>query len=286
MHQRDPLKQSLNKRFLWLAVLFVILAIIDTVLDIFQYNASPAEHNFSTFLPALCMVLVAASFGCSLLIMKAVWKRRDPKRQRALEGDTSLLASEQPNKNEQALSLPTTLELHMKPTIYLFMMAFIVIVVTIMALIIALIVHISQAELLIFAAVLGAFLLFFFIIFGLGAYIGMRKARQKVTISAEGITTRYLSKTTTIPWHEARFFCVNGVEKLNRARVYELAGEKESALWTQIVVPKGIIRSAMLKPTIPFEEYDQKTRALLEVVAGKTGLPLYDLRDTSNKWYM
>lgn len=286
MHQRDPLKQNLNKRFLWPTLLIAIVAIIYVAQDIFEYYTSPAAHHFITFIPALFMIVAIGCMGGGLFMMKSVWKRRDPKRRQALEGNPSLLASEQPTKNEQALPLPTTLEQRMKPTLYLIMVAFMLIVFVIMGIIAALIIHIPQTKLLLFVAVFGGFMLFFLIIFGLSAYIGMRRARQKVTISAEGITTRYLSKTTTVPWNEARFFCVNGVEKTNRARVYELSSEKESALWTQIVVPKGIIRTATLKPTIPFEEYDQKARALLEVIAGKTGLSLYDLRDTSNKWYI
>jgi len=32
------------------------------------------------------------------------------------------------------------------------------------------------------------------------------------------------------------------------------------------------------KPTISSEEYDKQMQALLSLIAGRTGLPLYDLR--------
>ena len=286
MLQRDPLKQRVNRRFTWVVILFGVLAIFYIVLNSFEYITSPASHKLTTFLPALFMVFAVGCYGLILVLLKVVWKRRNPKRQRALEGDHSLLFPEQPAPNASALTLPTTLELRVKWTLYYIVIAVSLITFAGVTLVFISMKFPSRTALLIFLSIVGGAILLFLLLFLLTASIAMRRARQVITVTEQGITTRYLGKTTTVPWSEACFFCVNGVAKQKRALVYELSSEKESVLWTRLFVPKGFIRTAMLKPTIPFEEYDQKMRALVEVVAGRTGLPLYDLRDTSNKWYM
>lgn len=286
MSQRDPWKQRLNRRLTRVAVLFGVLVILYLALDAFEYYTSPASHTIITFLPALLMVFAVSCIAASFVLLRVIWKRRDPKRQRALEGDKSLLATEQPSQNAHALPLPVSIELHMKWTLYYIMLAVLLVAFAVLTLIVINLGHHSATFIRIFLLFLGGTALLFLLVFLLAASIATRRARQVITVTEQAITTRYLGKVTTVPWTEACFFCVNGVAKQKRALVYELSSEKESVLWTRVFVPRGFIRTAMLRPTIPFEEYDQKMSALLELVTGRTGLMLYDLRDTSNKWYM
>jgi hypothetical protein len=41
-----------------------------------------------------------------------------------------------------------------------------------------------------------------------------------------------------------------------------------------------------LRPTLPYEEYNQQMQALIQFVAAKTRLPLYDISEPSARWYM
>jgi hypothetical protein len=40
------------------------------------------------------------------------------------------------------------------------------------------------------------------------------------------------------------------------------------------------------EPETSYEEYDKQMQALLEYIEAKTHLPLYDLTETTNKWYL
>jgi len=41
-----------------------------------------------------------------------------------------------------------------------------------------------------------------------------------------------------------------------------------------------------LEPELPYDEYNRQMQALLEYIEAKTHLPLCDLTETTNKWYL
>jgi hypothetical protein len=40
-----------------------------------------------------------------------------------------------------------------------------------------------------------------------------------------------------------------------------------------------------LEPAMPFDEYDRLMDGLLALIAARTHLPLYNLREKSQRWY-
>jgi hypothetical protein len=285
MLQRDPLKQSINRRMGWIFIVFPILWLFYLAVSIYQYVSSTRSDRILTFVPLIFMFIGALCLLFAWITYRRTWRLRSQKCARALQGDQSLLASEQPTPDPTALALPTTIELRMRPTLYYIVAAYLLVITIGAALVAFFLIPLSSTEKLIFVLAAAGFIVFILIVFLIAAYFGMRLNRQLITVTDEGITTRYLNKTTTIPWHEARFFTINGITKQNRAVIYELSSDTASSLWTRILVPKGLIRTATLRPTIPFSEYEQKSQALINLIAARTRLPLYDLRDATNKWY-
>ena len=285
MLQRDPLKQNINRRMRWFFIFFPIWILFFLAIEVYQYITSTSAHRSLGLVPIFISPIIILCFVFAWITYRRTWKLRAQKRSRALQGDQSLLAPEQPTPDPNALTLPTTLELRMSPTLYYIVIAYILIITIVVALITFFLIPLSSTQKLIFILAATGFIVFIALVLLIASYFGLRLNRQLITLTDAGITTRYLNKTTTIPWHEARFFSINGVAKGSRALIYELSSETASTLWTHLLVSKGIIRTATLRPTIPFPEYEQKSRALLNIIAARTGLPLYDLRDTSNKWY-
>ena len=78
----------------------------------------------------------------------------------------------------------------------------------------------------------------------------------------------------SLAWNDARFFSLHGGVRSKRLFLYELSSMKGSVVWMELRSS-----SLLLKPLVPFEYYQQQMNALSELVAAKTNLPLYDLRD-------
>ncbi len=78
-----------------------------------------------------------------------------------------------------------------------------------------------------------------------------------------------------ISWHEARLFAVRSPRPGTPATRYELASPNR-------VVTFGRARRAhwwaLYRPVVPWEHYEFEMDALLDVIAARTGLPLYDVR--------
>jgi hypothetical protein len=78
-----------------------------------------------------------------------------------------------------------------------------------------------------------------------------------------------------IYWREARLFAIRSARPGAPATRYELASPNK-------VVTFGRARRArwwaLYRPIIPWAEYDAQMDALLDVIAARTGLPLYDVR--------
>ncbi len=100
--------------------------------------------------------------------------------------------------------------------------------------------------------------------------------RQELIASETGISLKQGFSTTIIPWSEARLFAVTGTYTPAPDLIrYSLDGSSATIRWWLYTKPPSWM---MPKPVTSFEEYDQQMRALLSLVAAKTGLPLLDLR--------
>jgi hypothetical protein len=207
-------------------------------------------------------------------------KRMEQKRQRALQGDSELLAEPQPPPNEYALDLPFTVIMRYKPRklipligiIILFPVMFLVIVLsnsthtafdpfvfTIPFFAISCIFCISVAALLIVQLIRG------------------KPEGYQVTLTSDGIID---TQNRRIAWKDARLFTI--ASRGNRANesLYPLIFEVASAdtrvrvMWLR----SESARQAIIEPVVSYEEYERQMHSVLAVIAAKTGLPLYDLR--------
>lgn len=81
--------------------------------------------------------------------------------------------------------------------------------------------------------------------------------------------------TRTMRWSEARLFAVRDGKPGEPAIHYELSSPFEVVKWHRIRRPRWW---SLYRPAIPFAEYDAQMEALIALISGVTGLPLYDVR--------
>ena len=80
---------------------------------------------------------------------------------------------------------------------------------------------------------------------------------------------------STIRWTEARLFAVRDGKPGTPATHYELASPYTVVQWRRIRRPRWW---SLYRPAIPYAEYDAQMEALIALISGVTGLPLYDVR--------
>jgi len=109
----------------------------------------------------------------------------------------------------------------------------------------------------------------------------------KIEITQEGIIVRhgfydwletemrFRYGKRTILWNEARLFAIRDGKPGKPAVHYELSSPYEVVKWRRIRQPRWW---SLYRPVIPFAEYDAQMEALIALISGITGLPLYDVR--------
>ncbi len=206
--------------------------------------------------------------------------RMEQKRQRALQGDSELLAEMQPSPNEYALDLPFTVVMRYRTYKFIMLLA-IIIIIPFIGLVILLpssthgafdpfafvIPFISIACIL---CLLVAGLLIVQLIRG-------KPEGYQVTLTSDGIIG---AQNRRIAWKDARLFTI--ASRGNRANealsplIFEVASAdtRIHIMWLRT----ESARQAIIEPVVSYEEYERQMHSVLAVIAAKTGLPLYDLR--------
>ncbi len=221
----------------------------------------------------LILLFVMVWFGFLLFRLRRV----DQRRTRALQGDQSLLAAEQPVPDENALSLPTTLQFRLRRRYSMAMLGLISVVVLVLIYStngspFSLTIPVLAISL---AIALGTFLikLFFPTVI---LYLTLRSRMEyDLEVNEHGLSVTYTKVRTAVNWSDARLFAVNDPKKPKRPKVYELATRDTVARWMWL--PPGRTFFSALKPPLPLEEYHQKMQAVLQLIEAKTLLPLYDI---------
>jgi len=200
-----------------------------------------------------------------------------------------MLAAEQPVPNAYALPLPLTIELRPSTRSFPFFFGLIIIG----SFIGGIVAYFStrspsstshHASLAILIIILAVILAVFILLIALFYFILRRQIYYRIQVDEQGIEVSYNRITTRVNWNEARLFTVNAVKKARRPKSYELASADTIVRW--IWVPGDVTPLFMLKPAIPRQEYDRQMQGLLEMVAGRTHLPLYDISQQKAAWYM
>jgi len=247
-------------------------------------------RNWSFILP----FFVLLSFF-SFIQQGRYWKRFEQRRNRAAQGDLSLLAEEQPALDEAALSLPLTIQSRTSsPENFLQPIIGAVVITMIIVGVIGFFAGstsiFSPSNVLSF--VLGGLAILVLILVMTVAMVFLTlvlsRTDQRIKLTEQGMTIRQGRRSHSVAWDEARLFVIEGVYGVNHAlspSVYQLASAKDMVKWVyqrrRSPERNGLLYRPILgiKPTTSYEEYERQMQALPALVTAKTGLALYDLRD-------
>ena len=282
MIKNDPQRMAIRRSARIFGFLFLFIVAL-SVLFFFLPSSSGQRFTFPLFYLLLLLLIVVA-----FALLSVLFRKVDRRRALALQGDQTMLAAEQPVPNANALPLPLKIELRPGKSYFPFFVGLVVIGGFIGGFIAYFTStknntghHTSIIVLIIVIAVLLAVIV---LLVAVLYFIFRRQIRYQVKVDEQGIEVTYNRITTRVNWNEARLFTVNAVKKPRRPKTYELASTDTIVRW--IWVPGNITSLFILKPAIPQEEYDRQMQGLLEVVAGRTHLPLYDISQQKAAWYM
>jgi hypothetical protein len=255
---------------LW--ALFIVFYLIDVIFD--------GGQHFSTNLFPFILVLVTNTFNLAINIAQGrYWKRIERRRFAAVQGNRTLLAAEQPIPNATSMALPITIKLRYSKGFWLLMTGAILLLALLLA---ASITLYDNGPLLFTSSRRLFFLVIFLILVVLMLAILLvlcfsPLGRQQVKVTESGLTARYAGKFSGITWSEARLFArydAFGAQKSGTTLIYELSSAGAIVRWTWVRRKTYFVG---LEPTVSIDEYYGQIHALIELVAAKTGLPLYDL---------
>lgn len=227
--------------------------------------------------PPLFLAPFFISLGLFMRTLKPRYQRFEQRRHEAAGGNTLLvgLATEQPAPDESALVLPLTIRLTPRWTTIFSWSAVLWIPSALYFSLVSpgsvrsnllLIVFASTA---ISASVAGCLI-----------WVGYHYC--KIEVTEEQLVVQQAKSRKSIKWQDARLFAIFPAHLLSKKAYmpinYELSGVYEIVRWPRVRQTMPFTLSKLVKPTIPFNEYEQQMDALLSVIAAKTHLPLYDLR--------
>jgi len=227
------------------------------------------------------------------------WKRFEQRRIRASHGDQSLLAGEQPALDEAALPLPLTIQSRTSSPENFFRPLIGVVVITMITVgVIGFLASstsiFSPSNVLAFVlgglAILGLILVMIVVMVFLALVLS--RTDQRIELTEQRMTVRQGGRAHSVAWDEARLFAIEGTYGVNHAlspSIYQLASANDILKWTYqkrlTLERSGLLYRPILavKSTTSYSEYERQIQALPALVAEKTGLALYDLRDDGQR---
>ena len=282
MIKNDPMRKQLRRVILGLCAFIPLILIL-----LFQPFGRPGHSRTPSAFGITALVLIMVGFIMLLIIIPLIlsaWKRVDRRRELARQGDQSLLATEQPMPNEMALPVPAIIRLRFKPRFFLLFLPIPMVIVLAIFMGTVFLSGSSRTSLIILGLVLALTLLIFMIV-GAMTYAKMRRRTPyQIEVTKYGLNVIYNGQVTIMGWKDAQLFAVSGINKPKRPKLYELSNPDTVARW--IWLPRDMYFFYPIEPEASYEEYNQKMQALLEYIEAKTHLPLYDLTETTNKWYL
>jgi hypothetical protein len=200
------------------------------------------------------------------------WKRIEPRRLAAAQGDPALLAEEQPTPDAATLALPATFKMSMSKAQLVCLAAFPELVV----------VFYSVYGWLILGIPYWLSVLLWTVLVLLLVAIVFATSRQVLEVTEVGVRLRAspLVFRGMVRWNEAHLFAVYnapGVLRSGTMLTYELASASGIVRWTRVLRPNAL--GLHMDPGMPLAEHTQAMKALCQLIAAQTGLPLYDLRN-------
>ena len=300
-HERQPLVivDPLVARFKRLRKLMIVSMIVAAagwaliLVAFFIASRVRIQSPLSDLLPLYAFILVCSLASWPLNIFNTLrqerfWKRLEAKRQAAASGEQGLLAAQQPVPNANALQLPITIQqrpnwltLLLVPGLIVILMAIAVPLMYIFLPQMVVLPHHRQLPQLWIAITIGLTALLVLIVCAILFGVLYGRVRQQLTITEHGLIKPGFRKAHSVSWREARLFAIDGLlgtKNYQYPIMYELSSANDIVRWGWM---RRSTRRVLFfaKPTMPTEDYDQQMEAVLSLIAGRTSLPLYDLRD-------
>lgn len=256
-------------------------------------------HESSPFYPSFLYIFIVAIVIFDIIsVTKRVkyQKRLEQRRQAAARGDHNLLAPEQPLQDATALPLPVTLGRHHKGKIYILILTVNLLLLLILSIPLYIVLpHLfplspgsSLSQQAFAMIIMGIFVFLVLLVFGLLLGILYAKEQEQLTVTEYGLMKIGLwGKVQSVSWQEARLFAIsgtNGLKKTGRlaARIpsqYELSSAHDIIRWGPL--PDTNIQAFVSGETAsPLPAQGNYRQALHSLIAARTGLPLYDLRES------
>ena len=279
MKRNDPYTR-IQRQQLWTVGIIILLLSLVAIFAV----SNPRNDLFLKviFLVPYIILLIVEVFA--IFRYRLNIKRLDQRRERALQGDKSLLAREQPLADPHILPLPTTIQLDRPRRVVVFL-GFVIAFVIFIPFVIGVVIGLGQSH---HSPGNGALLLTLLIILG-GAVVALLVALviiffltrsqliSTIVVDERGLSSTYRGKTSTINWSDARLFAVLNPEKPSTMRFYELSNEHTVVQWVNMPARTLFQR----RENMMHAEYRRKVQALLSFIVARTGLPLYDLSPSS-----
>lgn len=273
MHKADPLRRYYRFFFIMEGIVIGLLFLQ----ALFSTLAGQTNYFLYSDCAFLLLLLILVFFT-----FKRRHQRTEQRRQHAFSGDPAFLAQPQPVPDPHALPLPSKIILRLS---ILHLLEFWIIAYIFMALISFIFLFLASPQEMghnptIFAVLLGV--LFFPLLVGLLITLLMRNFyRQEVTVDEQGIMTKYFGKVTHIAWNEVKSFAMWGNVKRYSIVQFEVTSDDGIARWYELSSKRSFLSwLSMLKPDLPYEQYQDASVRLQKVIVARSGKPLYDLRDT------
>jgi hypothetical protein len=275
MKRNDPYTRMQRQQLSTLSITIPLL----TLVAIFEaFNPRNDLFVKVIFLVPYVMLLIVGAFA--IFRYRLNLKRLDQRRERALQGDTSLLAREQPLPDPHILPIPTTIKLDHSRRAVVFLglgIAFILFI----PFVIGIVVGSGQSHrspgnhalLLTVLIILGGAVVALLVALVLIFFLMRSQLIFTIIVDERGLSSTYQGITSSINWSDARLFAVLNPEKPSVMRFYELSNEHTVVRWVNMPAQTLFQR----RENTVYAEYRHRVQALLSFIVARTELPLYDL---------
>ena len=277
----DPIWKRLRVDRFW-AVLFIVYTVLYLGYALWaRYFGSSKDAGLVWIY--LFNILFWGSYAIRHFQKEKYWKRIGERRLEAINDRHRFLATNQPPKDESALTLPLTLRLRWNRTILITIGGLVFVPVLLFCVfgVLMLLQHDQSSDLLIVIAVFVLSLAIVGIILYLTYFRGMASF---IEINDLGIRTRYMQQERFLRWDEIRIFAgygAQGTKKSAIVQTYEVSNEHSVVRWSQQMLtnPLLFLESSGAKK----EDWNWVIGRVNSIVASRTNLPLLDLSDQGQK---